>query len=634
MSRTRWLLTALGLLFAGWGFVLLVAPELAVGLTTDDVLVTLLGAVALSQAVFAAGRYASSGPPGGPAPESRPGVRTPGASFDESLRRLDPGVRDRLWSTAVDVLSEFGAEPSREVERQLERGTWTEDELAAGFFSPDSSAPRVRRPAWLGGDPVVVRQAVAAVGALSRHVREYSSGGPVDGDGGASAPAPTPGESRGSDPTRDRSRGVAERYDRGTGRWRGVEAAALLTVALGAILSSASLLLMGGTGVALVGYAAFGRAGGPGSVDLSVEREIEPESPTPGDDATVTVTVRNDGSNWLPDLRMYEGTPPELRVTGGAARHVATLRPGGETSFSYTLEAEYGDHPFGPITVHVGDLTGERRRVVEVDGDDSRLRCRLPSTPTPERSLRRFVSKYAGQVTSDEGGSGIQFHETREYRRGDPVSLIDWKSLARTGELTALEFTEERTVEVIAVVDARRRSNLASGPSGRSAVARSVVATERLIEAFLAENNRVGVVMVPSEQHALGLGSGSDHLLKVRQLLADYPSVVHSTEGTGSTFDEARVRRQLSGRTQVFLLSPLCDDAPVSFLRRLEASGIPTTLVSPAPATTATPGGTLASIERLVRIEILRTAGVRVIDWRPAESLLVSLERRRRRASR
>lgn len=633
MSRIRALLAALGLLLAVGGFVLLIAPELAVGLTTDDVMVTLLGTVAFSQAVFAAIRYVSCRQPAVPAPESREGVRTPGGPFDEALRRLDPDVRERLRSSAVDILSQFGAESPREVRQRLETGKWTDDGLAAAFFSPERSVRRLRRPPWLGGTPLVVEQAIAVVESLSRHVREHSPNELGDGRAATDRSELEAGSGafQGSNSAVEPPRGAENRTGRRTERWRGVEAVTLFTVALGALLSSSSFLLIGGLGVALVGYAAFGRAGSAESVELSVEREIEPDTPAPGEYVTVTATLRNEGSQLLPDLRIYDGTPSGLAVTDGAARHAATLRPGRETRFSYTLEAEYGEHRFDPAIVRVGDVTGERRRVVEADGDDSRLRCRLPPTPTPEPPLRSFVSKYAGQVTADEGGSGVQFHETREYHRGDPVSLIDWKSLARTGELTALEFSEERIVKVMTVVDARPQSNLAPAPSRRSAIARSAEAADRLVDAFLTENNRVGVAMVASKHRVLGLGSGSDHRLKAQQLLVDYPSIVQAAPSTSTTFQTARIRRHLSGRTQVLLFSPLCDDAPVSFLRRLEASGTPTTVVSPDPTTTATPGETLAALERLARIETLRTAGVSVIDWPRNESLLVALERRNRR---
>jgi len=58
--------------------------------------------------------------------------------------------------------------------------------------------------------------------------------------------------------------------------------------------------------------------------------------------------------------------------------------------------------------------------------------------------LRGLTTKYHGRVPTDVGGAGVEFHATREYRRGDPVKRIDWNRRARTGELATLELREER----------------------------------------------------------------------------------------------------------------------------------------------------------------------------------------------
>lgn len=620
MSRTRWFLGGVGLFTAVTGFVLIADPRMAAGLTTNDVVISLLGVFALSQAVFTGIRYASRDPLTVPAPELREEVRSPGESFDGDVHHLDPGVRERLRSTAIDVLSRFGPATTQEAEQLLDDGTWTDDQLAAAFFSADVSGSWIRRPPWLGGRPLVVEQAASTIEALSGLVSNRLSGTPDVTDRSNRTPrmkrefAPSGGPPVPAAGTTD--------------RWRGIEAVTLFTLALGAVRSSAPLLLMGGVGVALVGYAAYARVGTGTEVDVAVERTLEPNSPRPGEEVTVTVTVRNEGERTIPDLRIFDGVPSGLAVTDGDARHVAMLRPGRTTEFTYTLKAEYGEHPFEPAFLLLGDMTGERWQTVEATDDGTPLRCHLPPQPSGETAIRRYVSKYAGPVTSNQGGNGIQFHETREYQRGDPISLIDWKSLARTGELTALEFSEERIVEVMVVVDARPEANLAPGPSARSAVARSAEAAERLVAALLAENNRVGVTVSGAEHRTLGLGSGSDHALAARQLLVDYPTVLRETTSSSTIAgDVGKIRHHLSGRTQVVLLSPLCDDDPVFLARHLEAAGAPVLVLSPDPTTTATPGETLASIERLVRLDTLHRAGVPVYEWRTDESLQTAVER-------
>lgn len=588
-------------------------------LTTDEIVISLLGVLALSQAAFTGVRYATRDQHPVPTPELRDGIRSPGESFDRDLQQLDSGVRERLRSATVAVLSRFDSAPPQEAEKLLEEGTWTDDRLASAFFSSEISGTWLRRPPWLGGRPLVVEQAVSTIDVLSGLV----------GDRLPRAPNVTDHAKRSeSKPQFASSDSLIVPANETSDRWRGLEAVTLCTLALGAVRTSASLLLMGGVGVALVGYAAYGRVGSTTEVDVTVERTLEPDSPRPGEEVTVSVTVRNEGERTLPDLRIFDGVPSELDVIEGSARHVAILRPGQTTEFSYTLEAEHGDHPFDPAFVLAGDVTGERWQTAQATNDGTHLLCHLPSRPNGETVIRKYVSKYAGQITSNQGGSGVQFHETREYQRGDPMSLIDWKSLARTGELTALEFSEERIVEVMIAVDARSEANVAPDPSERSAVARSAEAADRLMTALLAENNRVGVTMIGSGHRTLELGRGSDHELAARQLLADYPTVLRKTASNSTIApDVSRLRRYLSKRTQVVLLSPLCDDSPVNLARHLEAAGVRVLILSPNPTTTATPGETLASIERLVRLDTLHRAGVPVYEWRTDESLPTAIQR-------
>jgi uncharacterized protein (DUF58 family) len=42
-------------------------------------------------------------------------------------------------------------------------------------------------------------------------------------------------------------------------------------------------------------------------------------------------------------------------------------------------------------------------------------------------------------------GEGMEFHQLREYRQGDPQRAIDWKATARTQRLIAREYEEEKT---------------------------------------------------------------------------------------------------------------------------------------------------------------------------------------------
>lgn len=51
-------------------------------------------------------------------------------------------------------------------------------------------------------------------------------------------------------------------------------------------------------------------------------------------------------------------------------------------------------------------------------------------------------------------GSGIEFHQLREYRQGDSVKQIDWQATSKRRKLISREYQEERNQHVIVMLDA------------------------------------------------------------------------------------------------------------------------------------------------------------------------------------
>lgn len=54
-------------------------------------------------------------------------------------------------------------------------------------------------------------------------------------------------------------------------------------------------------------------------------------------------------------------------------------------------------------------------------------------------------------------GSGLEFQQLREYRRGDSLRQLDWKATARRQKLTSREYQDERDQQIVLLVDTGRR---------------------------------------------------------------------------------------------------------------------------------------------------------------------------------
>lgn len=149
MKGARRALTALGVVVAVIGLFAFVDPTLAGAIFANEFYVSVIGLIALLQAgrvVRDARRspvdYAETGDP-----ELVEGVPTPGDGFDEALESTHDvhsfqgmgEVEDRLEQIGPAVLERRLDCSPAEANERLEAGSWTDDPLAAAFFSDEAS---------------------------------------------------------------------------------------------------------------------------------------------------------------------------------------------------------------------------------------------------------------------------------------------------------------------------------------------------------------------------------------------------------------------------------------------------------------------------------------------------------------
>jgi uncharacterized repeat protein (TIGR01451 family) len=398
-----------------------------------------------------------------------------------------------------------------------------------------------------------------------------------------------------------------------TEHWAGIGALALAALAVGLPLQEEGLFLVALVGV---GFAAYARVDDAPEPALRVDRELSDASPDADDEVRVVVSVENTGEATLPDLRLVDGVPPGLAVTQGTARLGTALRPGKRATYSYTVTAVRGSHEWGPMTAIVRNASGSRERSVEVESATT-LRC-LPSlSSTVDLPLRGLTTPYAGQVATDVAGSGIEFHSTRRYRHGDPLSRVDWNRYARTGELSTLSFREERAATVVLLIDCREKAYVSPDEEAQNAVERGVEAAGESFSALLATGDRVGIASYGPRECWLAPHTGERHRAEARRLLGSHPafSVAPEDEPFYPSIALRRLRRRLSADAQVVLFSPVVDDYLVTAAKRLDAYGHHVTVISPDPTAADSPGQRLARIERNARLRDLRSGGLRVLDW-------------------
>lgn len=418
--------------------------------------------------------------------------------------------------------------------------------------------------------------------------------------------------------------------ERETYRWIGMAALAFAGLAVGVLASQPGPLLVVAVGI---GYAAAARSVTPPDVTLDIEHEISETTPDPGDEVDVELTVTNEGRNTIPDLRVVDGVPDGLSVVDGTPRHGTSLRPGGTTTIEYTVEARRGRHEFDPLLAIGRDWIGAQEREVTAPTDVT-IDCVVPLEAPASFPLRGQTAQQVGTVTTNTGGSGVEFHTVREYRPGDPLKRIDWNRRARTGELATIEFREERAAIVVFLIDTRVEGYVTDS-RGVSAVEHAIDAAGAVGRGLMDDGNRVGVASFGPSWTYVPPGLGRDHEVRLRDRLSLGDGFSPTPDRSKFVLGLAlrRIQKHVPENAQIVFCSPVVDEVAVETVRRLEAHEHAVTVISPNVIGRRSVGADVERLEREERIRKIRQTYGRVLNWDVEDPLEVALESARRRWS-
>jgi uncharacterized protein (DUF58 family) len=167
------------------------------------------------------------------------------------------------------------------------------------------------------------------------------------------------------------------------------------------------------------------------------------------------------------------------------------------------------------------------------------------------RTRRLVESAFGGQYHSVFKGRGMNFEDVRAYNPGDEVRFIDRNVTARTGDLHVKNFTEERELTVILIVDVSASGSFGSVSQSKRELAAEVAS----LVAFSAIGNRdkVGLLLFADEVELfLPPRKGRGHVLRlIREILYYQP------RGRGTNIAAALdyLNKVVIRRAVVFLLS-------------------------------------------------------------------------------
>ena len=431
-------------------------------------------------------------------------------------------------------------------------------------------------------------------------------------------------------------------------RWHGALIGGLLLTVLGVLIGAEGLLVVALVALLVVGLA---RVSFPPSDSYRIERTLSNTRPNPGEPVTVTLRIENESRRMLPDLRLTEDLPESLTVVSSSSSVGTAVPPGGETTHSYEIIAPRGEFVFGDLTVRRRNLASTLGTADFVTPEGTtQFTCETLIDSLP---LRQQTIQFVGETPTNQGGAGVEFFSTREYRPGDPLNRIDWNQYARSGTLSTVEYRLERAVTVVFIIDDRAASHVDAIGGGPNSFDLTLYAAARGMVTSLEDGNETGVATLSGQWVDPGVGERTRSLLEevVESAEPVDRSLIDSSDG--DTTDEPdtdandadpavaadggmELLHRLPENGQVVICSPLVDDEIVEYAKQCSSYGHAVSVLSPDMTTgrgveSLSMGNRVGQLRRQQRITALRGRNTAVADWNLREPLLLELQRLQRR---
>ncbi len=266
----------------------------------------------------------------------------------------------------------------------------------------------------------------------------------------------------------------------------------------------------------------------------------------------------------------------------------------------WTLQApcrRRGLYQLGPSWIYGTDPFGLFRSVRSIDSSCSVL----VYPPTVDLT---GLTLPAGQLL---GGDRRQtgWHQTashvssvRDYRPGDPVRHIHWRSTAHVGKLMVKEFDVEPVADIWLFLDTD--ASVQRGDGDESTEEYGVTVAASLARHFLAEGRAVGLVAVPGQHRVIPADRGQRQLIKLLEELAVIHA--HGREPIAETL--AAEADRCTRHAAVIVVTPSLDERWPAVLQGLRDRGIQAGAIVLEPATFGDAPGSLLLVGALATYNI------------------------------
>ncbi|MGL4370894.1 MAG: DUF58 domain-containing protein, partial [Spirochaetota bacterium] len=161
-------------------------------------------------------------------------------------------------------------------------------------------------------------------------------------------------------------------------------------------------------------------------------------------------------------------------------------------------------------------------------------------------------------------GFGLLFDGVREYQPGDDVKSIDWNVSARMNHLYVKEYSEERELSIVLMMDISGSMDFASVQSKREAM---LEAAAVILQCASLNNDHVSVMLFSDTvEKFFSPKKGSKYVLKTLNDICQWTPKSRKTDIAGACGFLSRV---LKKRSVIFVISDFIDDGYMASMKTL-----------------------------------------------------------------
>ncbi|HEX2857145.1 MAG TPA: DUF58 domain-containing protein [Propionibacteriaceae bacterium] len=341
-------------------------------------------------------------------------------------------------------------------------------------------------------------------------------------------------------------------------------------------------------------------------LSLGSERRIEPSRAPVGDRLTGTLALTKAGSLPVGLLQFEEAVPAQLGRRPRFSVHQFTGR--WQRRITYPLMGlSRGRFRVGPLVVHAADPFGLARLDSTLAGSDEVMIT--PHVVPLSQLTNAGGSGSAGDTAPQHVGRlGQDDVLVREYRQGDDVRRVHWRSTARWGQVMVRR--EEQAWEPSATVLLDNRVAHHEGAGREGSFEWAVSAAASVCSHLTGAGYRVA--LIDASGGVVSGGSEDPVTSREAMLIALTDAALHRTDSLSAAVNASVATRE--GEIMIAVLGRLTIDDVVSLerIRRARAQGFALAL-HPESFVGA---GLAAGAEQVQAIRQLREQGWRVVEVR------------------